>query len=281
MVIYKWLVYCIVLFDANFDKYGIAIMLKVLAFGTLLAVSTFASAHVVVATDNFDTYASGNLNLQNGGSGWAGGWSAGSAAESVVNQSGDNWLAFTGNNNAAAVRTLSEAQTDKVIVDFNFQYSGTLNDNDFLAIWFGSSTGPNIGLKANCGTGGCSSDLFARTAGSGGSFAPGSDLASDTSYHIAAYLYKSLASASFDRIALWVNPTAGEMATLTGWDALFSGASGLSSFTSVGVRTANLDAGDSIKIDDLRIQTVPEPGSLALLGVAMMGLGAIRRKFSK
>ncbi len=256
-------------------------MLKALAFGTLLAVSTLVSAHVVVATDNFDTYASGNLNLQNGGSGWAGGWSAGSGAESVVNQSGDNWLAFTGNNNTAATRTLSSAQTDKVIVDFNFQYSGTLNDNDFLAIWFGSSIGPNIGLKANCGTGNCTNDLFARTTGSAGSFAPGSDLASNTSYHIAAYLYKSLANSSFDRIALWVNPTAGEMASLTGWDTLYSGASGLTSFTAIGVRTANLDAGDSIKIDDLRIQTIPEPGSLALLGVAMMGLAAVRRKFSK
>lgn len=255
-------------------------MFKALAFGTLLAASSFANAHVLVAADNFDAYASGNLHLQNAGSGWGSAWAASTSAESVVNLSGDNWLTFAGTADVAnaATRKLASAMTDKVIVDFNFQYSGTLNNNDFLALWFGSSTGPNVGLKANCGTGGCTSDLFARTTGVAGSFAPASDLVANTTYHVLAYLFKSATNASFDRIALWIDPTAEETASLTGWDALYAGNSGLTAFDTIGFRMVNLDAGDSVKIDDLRIQTVPEPASLALLGSALFGIAALRRK---
>lgn len=253
-------------------------MFKKLTFATLLAASTLAQAHVLVASDNFDSYNTGNLHAQNGGSGWAGGWSANSSAENVTS---DNWLAFIGNNNAAATRSLGKALTDKVIVDFNFQYSGTINDNDFLGLWFGSSTGPNVGLKGNCGNGSCTNDLFVRTNGTNGSFAPGSDLVANTTYHVLAYLYKSSVDASFDRIALWVDPTAEEMASLSGWDALYSGASDLFAVTSIGFRSVNLDPRDNFRIDDLRIQTVPEPGSLALLGSALLGIAAFRRKFAR
>lgn len=264
-----------------FASYRNPVMLKKLTFATLLAASTLAQAHVLVASDNFDSYNTGNLHSQNGGSGWAGSWSANSGAENVTNPGGTNWLAFTGNSDTAATRSLSNALTDKVIVDFNFQYSGTLNDNDFLGLWFGSSTGPNVGIKGNCGNGNCTNDLFVRTNGTNGSFAPGSNLLVDTTYHVLAYLYKSAAGTSFDRIALWVDPTAEEMASLTGWDAQFSGASNLLSVSSIGFRSVNLDPRDSLRIDDLRIQTVPEPGSLALLGGALIGIAALRRKMAK
>ena len=57
-----------------------------------------------------------------------------------------------------------------------------------------------------------------------------------------------------------------------------TGASTLSSFSRIGVRGANLDAGDVFKIDNLRVSAVPEPSSLALLGTGLMLMLATARR---
>ena len=62
-----------------------------------LAPSAMAS---IIATDNFN-YAAGELNGQNGGSGWAGAWSAATAVTQIV---APGALQFTGNNDNAATR---------------------------------------------------------------------------------------------------------------------------------------------------------------------------------
>lgn len=259
-------------------------LIKTSIAAALFAVSTLSQAAIVVATDDFQSYTTGNLNAQNGGSGWAGAWTATSSAESVVDPvidlQGNRALQFGSTETNAAVRRLSVSQTGDVLVDFQIQISGALERNDFVSLWFGSSTGPNIGLKGNEDSPSGTNDIFARTNGTGGAFAPNSNLAANVTYHIFGHLYKSVDGGSYNRFALWLDPTAAEMANLTGADALYSGTSNIASFDTIGFRAANLNNGVTVRVDSLRIQNIPEPTSIALLGLAMFGAAGVsyRRK---
>lgn len=245
-------------------------LLSAAALSSLL--STPALADVVLASDNFNSYANGAIAGATGGTGWAGAWTGSSAAS--VNSGA---LQISGNSDNLATRLLSAPVTGNVIVRFDFTLSaGSLQDNDFLALWFGNSTGPNIGLKANCGAG-CSNDLFLRTSGAdaGGNL---QNVALSTTYSLMGYLQKTANSGVYNRFDFWVNPSAEEIATLTGSDAFDTGNASIGSFNRIGFRGANLDSGDVIRIDNLRISEVPEPGILALLGLSLAGLALVDRR---
>jgi hypothetical protein len=64
------------------------------------------------------------------------------------------------------------------------------------------------------------------------------------------HLYKSAGSTDYNKFDAWINPTALEMNTLSGADASFSANSGIASFNTIGFRTANLDNGVSVRIDE-------------------------------
>ena len=235
-----------------------------------------ANATIVTAHDNFDGASAG----------WAGNWTLATGKNpakppAMIKESGASQaLVITGNDDNVAVRTLETRQYADVFVDFTLQYSGTLGANDFVGLWFGNSNGPNIGLKANCGTtSSCTNDLFVRTVGSGGNYLFGSDLEAGKSYHVFGHLYKSGKNGDYyDRFDAWLKPSADELMSFKTPDAKMEIKSTMTSFTSLGFRSANIDSNVSVSIDNLRVANVPEPGSLALMGLAFAGLAAARRR---
>lgn len=247
----------------------------------LSACAGLSQAGVVTASDNFDGYNSGTIAGANGGSGWGGAWT-GSSASSVSTVGGSDSpmsgqaLRFSGNDERAATRQLAQTVTGSVFVDFLFQFdSGAIDGNDFLGLYFGSATGPNIGLKANCDSG-CTADLFVRTTGTSGQYS--TPIQVGETLRLVGLLEKLGHSNTYNSYSLWVNPTAAELADFSGADAVFRAESNLSAFSTIGFRSANLDANDIVFIDDLRIGVIPEPGTLALAGAALLGMGAAARR---
>ncbi|MFC0253421.1 PEP-CTERM sorting domain-containing protein [Massilia consociata] len=254
----------------------------------------------MVASDTFAPGAnSASITASTSGQGWQSGWQTDVTKNPqntvrIATPAGSttgSMLEFAGNSDKAAFRTFANAQEDSLLIDFRFEYSGSLVNNSFMGLWFGDWDGPNIGLKANCGTGtekigkntvACTNDLFVRMGGTDGVFLPVSDVVAGTSYHLFGHLYKDGGSSTYNRFDAWLNPTADEMQSLTGWDARATSsakdAEKLTSISTIGFRTVNLPAGTTVRVDNLNVAQIPEPGSLSLMGLALAGLIAFSRR---
>ncbi len=187
----------------------------------------------------------------------------------------------------AGVFTLATPQTGDLFVRFDLGFTGTVSTNDFAALWFDNiTTGqhtnrPNFGLKANSGAAG--SDYFARTSGVSGVFdtSPSVQVSNGSTVNLFAHLYKTGTSLTYNELDLWIGSSLSSVALLnTTADVIATGSTGLSSVSFLGFRNANL-TGDKVTISNFSFtNSVPEPGSWALMALALMGLTAVtyRRK---
>ena len=261
----------------------------VLAASLLASTSAMAAGTSIVAADNFEQAAKGTVVGTAGGTGWVSGWQSGLGATAptvitpVSAMQGSQSLQFTANSNSAAYRDLSTSISGDVLVRFAFQYTGVLGGNDFLGLYFGTANtgndGPNLGLKANCGAGACPAgqDGFVRL-GATSQYLAKSDLVAGQTYVLFGHLYKTNASVTYNNFDAWLNPTDAEMLSLTTPDAQARGASSVASFSTMGFRTANLDDGVTVRVDDISVSAIPEPATIALFGAALLGMGALRRR---
>lgn len=246
-----------------------------------IALSAFGPALAAAFASESFAYPVGELVGQNGGAGWGGAWGGQTDNTEIASASltytvpgggivdgGTTALQIFGaDNDNAAFRTLAAAQNaDSVFVSFLVRFDGTVDNNDFLGLWFDNvTTGdhrpvPNIGIKGNREDGSGPEDFFARVADPPNTAFEvySTDINASpagTTFFVVGRLFKSVSGAAnvYDRFSLWVNPVFGDEATPDATATLGTGA--ISSFTTIGFRLNGLDTGDSILFDELCLGT--------------------------
>ncbi|MGX4640878.1 PEP-CTERM sorting domain-containing protein [Massilia sp. SYSU DXS3249] len=192
---------------------------------------------------------------------------------------------FNTNGNAVATFDIDDTYNGNVLIDFSFSYTGTLANNTFAGLWFGNWQAANIGLKANCETpaGNCKTqDVFVRTQGDKGPWVPDSNLVAGQTYKIVGYLQKVDGSKYYNRFDAWLNPgtmNLAELATIKHATGTGGGAK-LTSFDTMGIRTANISS-QTVTFSNINIAQIPEPGSVALMALALACMGAAARRKRK
>lgn len=255
------------------------------------------AAATPIASDSFDSYSTGALAGNNGGTGWGGAWAtvntfantdvvAGglsySAGDVNINGGAQSLLIdmtpgeLSGISDGLLSRALGSSQTGTVYMSLLFRdaVNPDLPATDFVQWGFDTgTTNPNTSVMRRNGT-------FQSRSTTTSSNSADSGISTAVGQTFLLVMKAQRTGTNYDNIALYLNPT-----TLTepvSADAVATANSGIASLDNFVSRSAFHELGDAFQIDAISIGTayedvvVPEPTSLALL--AMGGLLAARRR---
>ena len=282
------------------------------AFGLIVtsAVLTWASsaAAAIIAVDDFNEYDVGPLAGENGGSGWAAGWSTpasptprGTVTTPTVPLDGPRAVAFTGAsaNNNPMRRQLAAGISDPFYFSYTFRLTSPLGGSEFAVLWLdnnGTDFVANGGLHTTSSIflGMSTTAFFGRlstnNSGDGSTTVNSTSVPQqDANHTLVGHVFKS-GSTKFDRLRFWVNPTLEDVENGdNGFDV--SRSISLDTISYLGFRTGqSTGTDDSFLVGSIRLGTtpadiviVPEPATSLLLLVGMAagpcwGIGLRRRR---
>lgn len=271
---------------------------------TLLGVGLFTgtpqSHAALLAYEGFD-YTAGNVNGDNGGTGWSGSWNSATSSANVVtgttlSYSGGS-ISLSGSGTALSITGGSDGQLNRSFVGagtgteiyFSFLFQSVAGSGNEAPYFYLSDTNSwtqsgGIG-DVNSATGqavfGARINSGAATANSSVSYTNG------TTYLLVGRLSTDAPGGdpnALDRVELWVNPTSLTPGTAAATVNATTGLT-LDVLDVFSTRMANFADTDQILIDELRIGTdfasvvtVPEPSVGLLLLLGGTSLLALRRR---
>jgi len=220
----------------------------------------------VIASDDFESYSTGNLNGGNGGTGWGGSWSVNNSQQVVASglsysitdgatiDGGTNAFRITSNNDQLFQRQISGGVSETFFVRYLLQWeTGTIDTNDFVATGIRSSSGSYntagvFGLKTNEGS--SDEDFFIRpSSSSSNNFYSSTQLTEGDTYLVVVRYSKG--AGNFNQMDLWVNPAQGDEASP---DATASNDWGVNTANFFGARVVNISS-ETVLIDEVIIST--------------------------
>ena len=280
----------------------------------LLATGPSAYASLL-ASETFESYSTGALSGQNGGTGWTGGWTApGSVVRADVVDTTGTPMTFTPggalstvngatralevqlsgapSSQFAGVRTLATPIAETFYVGYLVRYqagAAWAGANNTFTLHLGTNSSStatlNFGLRGDAGGTGNNNEFLLRY-GTGSPVAgasTGGQVVNGTDYYLVARM--NYAGGLFTSANMWLNPIATDDLITPGGDASLTFTTSFANpISHVFFREAVLDADDVLRADEIRIGTtwgdvvpVPEPGSVTLLSLGAAALWIFRR----
>lgn len=252
-----------------------------------------ASAVLGASFEDFESYTSGQvLNTGAGGTGdWSGAWaSANSVTVQPFPASTSQGVQIQGNDNNIMSRGYTPSLTT-TYVGITVRPS-SFGPDDFIS--FQASDGATANAAGTLGFGirnTGTSPFYARVGTSGNTDDSAVSAMNDTTYRLVAK-FSMDAAASFNRTDLFLDPSGTDELSEIPIATQIGPLTGLTQLDFFTVRTAALEGGDTIFIDDLIISDsfaeatgiaiVPEPASLAVWALlGMFGVGFACRRFRR